>query len=117
MATALDFETMPIADLDAALALIRDAKKKAQDAENAKYAELGRELVETIISEQGVEASEYSERVGVSSSSLPVVIDGRKYTFYVSIKDVTATEERAQAVKDGTVTLKKRAPKKGSTES
>lgn len=115
--TVLNFEDMSTAELDAALALVRDAKKKAQNAENARYAEKGRDLVETILSEQGVEASEYSERVGVSSSSLPITIDGKDYTFYVSIKDVTATEKRAKAVKDGKVTLKKRATKKDSTES
>lgn len=116
--TVLEFEGKSAADLNAIMAAVRDAKKKAQDAENARYAEFGRELVEAMLTEQGVEASEYSERVGVSSSSLPITIDGKPYTFYVSIKDVKASEKRAAEVKSGKVTLKKRAPKKGdSTES
>ena len=109
-------EGMSVVEMDAILKALRETKKNVQGAENARYAELGRPLVETLITEHGVEASEYSSRVGVSSSSLPITIDGKEYTYYVSIKDVKASEKREKDVESGKVVLKKRA-KKGDTES
>lgn len=107
--TAVNFEAMTGAEIDAALAALRKIKKDVKDAANARYAELSRELVETLLTEHDLTPSEYSARVGLSTPNLTLDIEGRTYTFYVSIKDVKASEERALAVKNGTVVLKKKS--------
>lgn len=109
--TTLNPEAMTAAEIDAMLATLRKAKKDAREAENARYAELARELVETLLLEHDVEPSEYSDRVGYSTQNLSIEIEGRTYTFYVALKDVKASEERKAAIDAGTVTLKKRAKK------
>jgi hypothetical protein len=102
---------MGAADLAASQANISAQKKRAQEAEKARYAEPGRELVETVLAEQPCEPSPTSTRVGRSTSSLPIEIDGKQYTYYVSIKDVAASEQREKDVEAGRVVLEK--PKRG----
>lgn len=104
---SLDFATMTPAELADLAAQVTKAKKTAQDAAKARYAEMGRELVEAVLAEQPCQESATSTRVGSSTTSLPIEIDGVKYTFYVSIKDVAATEARDEAVKAGTLVLEK----------
>lgn len=115
--TTLSPETMTAAEASALMAQLRKVVKDAREQENARYSELARDLIETVLSEHPVEASEYSERVGHSTQNLTIEVEGRTYTFYVAIKDVQASEERKQAIEDGTVTLKKRKPKKSEGKS
>lgn len=114
--TALNFEAMTTAEIEQALAALRKIKKDTKDATNARYAELARDLVETVLVENGVTASESSNRVGVSTQNLTIEVDGRTYTFYVSLKDVKASEERAEAIKNGTVVLKKKSTDEKKSE-
>jgi hypothetical protein len=107
----LTFEGKSTAELDALMAQMKAAKAKAKSAESARYAEKARDLIETIISELGVAESPTSPRVGRSTSNLEIEVDGKKYTFYVSVKDVAATEAREKAVEAGTLVLEK--PKRG----
>lgn len=114
--TTLSPETMTAAEAAALMVQLRKVVKDAREQENARYSELAREMIETVLSEHPVEASEYSERVGHSTQNLTIEVEGRTYTFYVSIKDVQASEERKAAIEAGTVTLKKRKPKKAKSE-
>lgn len=114
--TALNFEAMTVNEIEQALAALRKIKKDTKDATNARYAELARDLVETVLVENTVTASESSNRVGVSTQNLTIEVDGRTYTFYVSLKDVKASEERADAIKNGTVVLKKKASTKDNDD-
>lgn len=102
---------MGTADLAASQANIAAQKKRAQEAERARYAELGRDLVETVLTEQPCEPSPTSARVGRSTSSLPIEFNGRKFTYYISIKDVEASEQREKDVEAGLIVLEK--PKRG----
>lgn len=111
MSAALALEGMSLAEINDVMKALSAAKKTAQDAEKARYAELGRELVETVLTEQPCEPSPTSTRVGRSTSSLPIEVDGRTYTFYISIKDVAASEQREKDVESGAVVLEK--PKRG----
>lgn len=115
--TTLNPETMTTAEISALMAQLRAVQKDARDAENARYSELARPLIETVLSEHTVEASEFSERVGHSTQNLTIEVEGRTYTFYVAIKDVAATAARKEDVEAGRVTLKKREPKKAKPEA
>ena len=110
--TTLSPENMTAAEITALMKQLRDVQKVAREAESARYSELAREFLETVLAEHGVEPSDYSERVGHSTQNLSIEVDGRAYTFYVAIKDVKASEERKAAIDTGAVTLKKREPKK-----
>ena len=115
--TTMNFEAMTDAEVSAALAALRTIKKNNTEVKKNRWSELGRELVETVVTESGTTASEYSERVGVSTPTLMVEIEGREYTYYVSIKDVKASEDRADAIERGEVTLKKKKSKKSTDKA
>lgn len=112
---SVDVLNMTAAEREALLAQLRDIKKQARDAEAERYSEMLRDFVETILLEQEMLPSDYSSRVGYSTPSLSLEIDGRQYTFYVSLKDVEASKDREEQIALGNVVLKKKeAPKKAS---
>lgn len=104
MSTNSTVVDLSVEQLQAMLKQAREAENLVKQAIAARYAEVGSEMLSTIVGESTLTYSKSSNWAGVSVSGLPFTVDGEGFTATVTITHTAETERRkpvfAQAKKD-----------------
>src|SRR5690606_28626406 len=96
-----DVHSMSSADLDAYMALLREAKKEVKRQESLRVGNLLRESVETVLAEQEITIGTGKTPWAGYKISGVTEIDGKEFTVSLTVTDRAHTQALKDAIKAG----------------